>query len=329
MNERGASSVVANVLLVAVVVVLAVTVVVLSAAFLEQTGAPTAEAAFEFQETPAGVEVVPTALGQPVAVELNGRTVTTLDTDDVGSPTLLPTAPGDTVTVTSTDGERSVLLRRTVDDREEVGDFVAYYTFESGSGSTVVDRSRNGNDGRFETDGGDGPTWQGDSLAFDGADYVTVDDITTAGVDSVDSFTVAATVEFDDETGGIQQIVEHQTDDGDEWFLETGVAETPFDLSYAVNFPDEVIDSGRTVGLGEEVVVVGTYDGDSDEYSLYVDGELVGNDTFDRPVEMGAFRLGRDFESPSQYLDGRLSEFRLYYTAFDADEVASVTAAMR
>lgn len=331
VSERGASSVLANVLLVAIVVILAVTLVVLSAAFLDDTGTPTAEAAFEFQQTPAGVEIVPTALGQPVTVKLNGRSIATLDSGDAGVPTLLPTAPGDEITVVSTDGERSLLLRRTVDERDEVGDFIAYYTFESGSGSTVVDRSRNDNDGTLETDGSEGPTWNSEgSLSFDGTDdYVTIDDITTAGVDSVGSFTVAATLSFEGETGDVQQVVEHRGADGNEWFLETEATNTPFDLSYAVNFPDEVLSSARTVSVDEEVVVVGTYDGDSDEYRLYLDGEEVASDTFDRPVEMGTLRLGRDFESSNQYLDGRLSEFRLYYTAFDSSEVASITEAMR
>lgn len=332
-NGRAATPVLGNLLLVAVVLVLGITVTTLAFTFLESTGTPTAEATFETQQTAAGIELVPTTLGQPVTIQLNGRDIQTVSQDDVGEPVLLPTAPGDRITVLSRDGDRSLLLEETVDERSEVGDFIAYYTFESGSGTTVVDRSRNDNDGSLEDDGGgSGPTWVSgggqQALSFDGVDdHVFVSDITTGGVDSVSSFTVATTVTFDGETGSIQQFVEHRSG-SDEWFLETADTTAPFGVSYAVRFPDQVVASGQRLEVGERYVVVGTYDGDSGEYTLYIDGTPVASDTFDRDVQMGALRLGRDYESANQYFDGRLSELRLYYTAFDDREVATLTEVM-
>jgi hypothetical protein len=311
--------------------------VTLSFAFLEDTGTPTAEAAFEFEQNPAGVEIVPKALGQPVTVQLDGRDVATLESEDVGVPTLLPTAPGDEITVVSRDEERSVLLRERVDDRAEVGDFIVFYDFESQSGTTVVDQSRNDNDGEFRDDGGgSGPDWvrtaDGSCLSFNGEnDHVQVDDITTAGVDSVEEFTVATQVRITGETGSgtnaRQQFVEH-TFGGNEWFLETADSDAPFEAIYAVNYSSDTVSSGERLEVGETYVIVGTYDGDSGDYDLYIDGTKVASANHDREVGMGELRLGRDFESKIQYLDGRLCEFRLYYTSFDSAKIQSLTDTM-
>lgn len=333
-SDRGVTPVVANVLLVAIAVVLGVVIITLSFSFVDDTGTPTAEATFEFEENPVGLELVPTALGQPVTVQLNGRDVATLDAGDVGMGTLLPTAPGDEVTVVSADGERSLLLREEVDDRSEIGDFVLYYDFTAGSGSTVVDRSRNDNEGTLlDDDGGSGPTWTDGCLAFDGEnDHVETANISVGGVSAVDSFTVATEVTIDAETGSgnqyRQQFVEHRFG-GNEWFLETSDSDAPFSALYAVEYPARTVEASDALSTGESYVVVGTYDGESNEYALYIDGTEVANGAYDRAVGMGELHLARDFESQIQYLDGEMCEFRLYYTAFSEDEVASLTETMR
>lgn len=329
-DRRAATPVLGNLLLVAVVLVLGLTVTTLAFTFLDGTGAPTAEATFEKEQTPAGLQIVPTTLGQDVIVQLNGRDVQTLTYEDVGEPVLLPTAPGDRVTIVSRDGERSILIDEEIDERSEVGDFVAYYTFEEGSGSTVIDRSRNDNDGSLETDGGSGPSWGSDSsgsyLQFDGTDdHVFVPDITTET--EVREFTIATKIRLTGSTGSVQQFVEHRYGSS-EWFLETANTRPPFAASYAVQYPSEVVESGQTLTVGETYVLIGTYDSETDEYTLYIDGTSVASDTFDRPVEMGELRIGRDFESASQYFEGRMYEFRLYYTAFSDSEVATLTSAM-
>jgi len=329
-DHRSVAPVLGNLLLVAVVLVLGLTVTTLAFTFLDGTGTPTAEATFEKSQTAAGLQIVPTTLGQPVTIQLNGRDVQTLAHGDVGEPILLPTAPGDQVTVVSRDGERSVLLEEAIDDRSEVGDFVAYYTFEDGPGSTVRDRSRNDNDGTLETDGGDGPTWgtdaSGSYLQFDGIDdHVYVPDITTET--GVEGFTVATKIRITGSTGSVQQFVEHRYG-SNEWFLETANTGPPFATSYAVQYPGEVIQSTPTLEVGDTCVLVGTYDAETDEYTLYIDGTPVASDSFDRSVEMGELRLGRDFESTSQYFEGRMYEFRLYYSAFSDSEVATLTQAM-
>lgn len=137
---RGHSPLVGNILLVAVVIVVGFLLVTLSFTFLDNTGTPTAEAAFEYEGTPAGLVMTPTALGTDVVVELNGDRVGSFDADSAGESLLLPTAPGDRVTVVSEDGDRSVLVEERIDERSEVGDLVAYYPFDRASGSTVATR---------------------------------------------------------------------------------------------------------------------------------------------------------------------------------------------
>lgn len=294
---------------------------------------PTADGTFELNPTSVGIEVVATQLNESVTVQLNGRDVATIREGDVGESFLLPTAPGDRVSIVSRTGNKTTLLRERVDDREEVGDFILYYTFDEGAGDVVRDHSRNENHGKLLDDrGGSGPTWITDgertALGFDGdGDHVYVPDIVTADVDSVSAFTVAMTVRVDEPTWDIQQFVEHRHEDT-EWYLETVGGDDRMGVSYAVRWNDQVVDASEALEPGRPSVVVGTYDSVTGEYTLYVDGERVASATFDREVHMGELRIGRDFERTEQYLDGEISELRLYYTAFDDRAVQTLTAVM-
>jgi len=192
-HDGGASSPIGTLLLVALTIVLAVSVGVFALDLGERRGAPTAEAAFEYEPTPAGLAMTATQMSEDVVVQLNGQRVGMFDASDAGETILLPTAPGDTITVVSREGGRSVIVNRQVDDRSEVGDLIAYYSFDQGSGSTVVDRSGNGNDGS----GAGGLSWvtdeDGSALAFDGGSgtHVDVGDLTVDGPASVDELTIA------------------------------------------------------------------------------------------------------------------------------------------
>ena len=330
-DNRSVTPVIGNILMVAVVVVIAVVLVVLSFTFLEGTGAPNAEASFEYEQTPAGLELRPQALGTDVVVKLNDETVTQLSADSAGKSVLLPTKPGDRITVVSTEGRRSVLVDRTADDRSEVGDLIAVYDFESGSGSTLVDRSGNGNDGEIQGDA----SWGSSSLRFDGQnDYVSVTNISSP--EPVDEFTIAVAYETttDDEK---QELVEHISTD-DNWLLELkpcSRSETDCDGSDGykpVYNVDRASGSqtgqifGDTLDANTEHVAVGTYDGS--DFTLYVDGERKESETFNGEISMGDMYIGRDAESGRDFLDGRISEIRLYYTSFDGEQVRVVTNAL-
>lgn len=329
-NARGTAPLIGNLLLVAVVIVVGVVLMTLSLAFLDGVGTPTAEASFEYERTPAGLRMMPAALGTDVTVKLNGESVTSFDADEAGQSALLPTAPGDRITVVASDDEKSVLVDETIDEQAEVGDFIAYYTFASDSGSTVVDRSGNGNEGTFENDAsGDGPEWAGCGVRFNGAsDHIEVDDIASPR-SNVDEFTIAVAYRQQGNDDSINQLVEHvYGGTGNEWFLETVDTGTgTYRIDYAVKYPDQVIAAGD-YELGERHVAVGTYDSDTGTYELYVDGKLQQSDTHTESVNTGTMRMGRDFESEIQYLDGEICEVRLYYAAFDASEVAVISEAM-
>jgi len=322
-EQRAAAPVIGNLLLVAVVIVLGLIVSVVGLGLLEGFGTPTGDAAFEFEQRPAGLEVRPIALGTDVVIELNGEPIEAVGADEAGKPVLVPTAPGDELTVLSQDEQSAVFLRERIDDREQLGNFIAYYPFD-GSGSTVDDRSGNGNDGSINGD----PVRLESGMRFDGNDDINVSAITTDS--DVSEFTVVAAYKQTGAQNDVNQLVEHQYSGGSEWFLETSPNtgedySDGYSIDYAVQYPDEVV-SSEAVELNERHVVAGTYDGS--EYELYVDGEFQGRGTHSEPVETGALRIARDFESNSQYFNGEIYEIRLYYTAFDEAEIERITAVM-
>jgi len=332
-NDRGASTVVGILLLVGVTVVVGGVLAVGALTFLDGTGAPQATADFSYEQTPAGLRMTPDAISTAVTVQLNGRDVATFDSESAGESVLLPTAPGDRITVVSRDGERSVLVDRTVDDRSEVGDFIAYYPFDSTSGDTLVDRSGNDNNGTL--DGwGSATQWNGGSLQFDGQDdYVEVNDLQAPGGD-VSEYTIAITYRQDGDGGSGQELVEH-IDGTDNWLVTLrNVGESEHGIRALANkgggggcSEGNCINTGDPISAGQEHVVVGTLD--ENELALYVDGRKVGTADSPGDISMGDLRIGRDGEAGgSQYFSGEIYELRLYYTAFDGEEVRTVTRAM-
>jgi hypothetical protein len=322
-----------------------VTLVTLSFGFLEGAGTPTADATFEYEQTPAGLQLIPTALGTEATVRLNGRTVATVDPESAGQPVLLPTAPGDRITVVTSDRERSVLVDRTTDDRSEVGDLIAYYTFDQREDATVVDRSGNDNDGTARSatgnpDGYDrGRDGTGTYMRFDGegGTHVDMGDLAVRGA-SVDEITVAITYRKNFGTSGcggvgdIQNLIEHQPTQASSfaWFLETdrNRCSDPHDMTFNVGFnnPPSAELAASDVPEREPQVLVGTYDGS--EMALYRNGTRVGTRSLDRSVDLGEVILAADSDPSIQNFRGRIYEVRLYYTAFSESEAAVLTKAM-
>lgn len=321
-HNRAVTPAVATILLVAVVVVLGATVTTYFFGFTEKIGGPTAEATFSYDESPVGIEMTADQIGEDVSVELNGQRVASFDSSDAGQSRLIPTSPGDQLTVVSADGSRSVLVSRTVDDRDEIGDFIAHYTFDDADSDDVLeDQSGNNNDGDIMGD----PDWTGESISFDGSnDYITVSDI-SAPVD-VEEFTIAVAYKQRSDAD-VNQLVEHQYGADNEWFLETRFDDpNTYRMEFAVEFPDNEIYSSYAYDTGGRRVAVGTYDGTN--YNLYMNGNQVAGDSFTREVSMGDMRIARDFESSNQFLNGEIYEIRLYYSAFDDKGVDSITKAM-
>jgi FlaG/FlaF family flagellin (archaellin) len=334
-DQRSVSSVLGTVLLVAVVVIIASVTFVGALAVLDGFGTPTANASFDFEESPAGLVVRPTALGTDVVVELNGRPIDQISSNEAGKPVLVPTAPGDTVTIVSKDGERSVLISREIDDRSEVGDLIAYYPFED-TGQTLSDRSGNANDATLTGDTGG---WRSGSYEFTGDDYFEVADLNTP-VSEVSEFTIAVAYRTD-AGDSKQELVEHRSGT-DNWGVEikecgpdySSCAQSTPDTYNPNFFADENSGSqngqifGGTQQTGQQNVIVGTYNGSST--NMYVDGEFTSTRQFSSEINMGQFFVGTDAENAgnSDNLDGRIYEIRLYYTAFDKSEVKRITTVM-
>ncbi|WP_267163622.1 LamG-like jellyroll fold domain-containing protein [Halovenus salina] len=285
--NRGATPIIANILLVGIALVIAVVLVTVSFGFLEETGAPTAEATFEYEQTPVGLRMIPEVIGTDVIVKLNNDEIATIEADSAGESILVPTAPGDTITVISRDRGRSVLVNKEIDSRSEIGDFIAYYRFDSGGGN-VTDRSGNDNDG-IRNGGTDWVTDDsGDALDFDGASgtHVDVGDLTLDGPDQVDEITVA--IKYTHRGGSdIQNLIEHQNSNF-AWFIETDDKHgDPHQMEWNVGYQTTPNGSTSTgdISAGETEILVGTYDGN--EMVLYQDGTKVGSQTFDRDVALG------------------------------------------
>lgn len=327
--ERSMSPVVGVALMVAITVLLAAVVIVMLTGAADPGVAPTTDTAVSLDPTDTGTDLTTDfSSGREIAVRLNGETLATVDGDSTGETVFLPTAPGDEVHLVAAEDDADVLVRERF-DAGEAGDFVAYFPFDDGSGSTLEDQSLNGNHGDVQS----GPQWvsddQGSALAFDGAsdDYVEVDDLNTDGTGQVEAFTVAVTVRMDS-TGSIQQFVEHNNATGAEWHLETnGNGGVQFAVDYVAGNPNSYVQSADGVlQPGQTHVLVGTYDGQT--FRLYVDGTPVASGARDAAADMGELRIGKDDSGNGQELDGRMYEFRLYYAAMDDDEVEMLTRAM-
>jgi len=322
-QDRAVTPAVAVILLVAVAVVLGATITVYFFGFTEKIGGPTAEATFEYAESPVGIEMTAEQIAEDVTVEINGKQVASFDSSDAGQSRLIPTSPGDQLTVISADESRSVLVSRTIDDRDELGDFIAHYTFEEGSGDTLVDRSGNDNDG--EITGADWITSSDTGLDFDGSgDQVLVDGVNAPDEVDVEEFTIAVAYKQNPGNNGVNQLIEHEYS-GNEWFLETDVSGSTYQMEYTVDFPQQ-LETGYMYNPGQRRVAVGTYDGN--DYDLYMNGNYVDGKSVERSVGMGDMEIGVDSDGGSQYLDGEIYEIRLYYSAFDDDSVESITRVM-
>lgn len=325
-DRRSTSSVLGVVLLVAVVVVVSLVVVVFGFAFLDGFGTPTAEASFTYQQSPAGLFVIPKALSTDVVVQLNGEPVERLTADSAGQSVLLPTAPGDEITILSTDGEQSVFVQRTVEDRREIGDLIAYYPFTRDSGSTVADKSGNGNDGAANG----GYTRTGECMTFDGTSetHINVGDLTLDGPDSIDELTVAISYTYDGAGSGIQNLIEYQSSQF-AWYIETDRDYgDPHRMEYNIGYltsPSAAL-YAEGIPADETQVLIGTYDGE--EMALYRNGEQVGTAALERSVNLGEIILAADSNPSIQNLDGSLCEVRLYYTALDERSVDTLTNVM-
>ena len=322
--DEAVSPVVGVILMVAITVLLSAAVGAMVFDLGQNGQAIDTESSVSIDESGAGYYVTALTVGNPLEVRVNGDPIYNFTTDDVGDSTFVPASPGDQITVVSKTENGDVVLTSREASPGSAPDLIAYYTFEEQSGSTLVDHSGNGNDGDIVN-----ATWQDDShgtsLQFDGdGDYAHVPSLNVDETDDVKEFTIAVRYQITNDTGEVQQLVEHREDSTNfEWFLETSSSD-PELMRYTVR-PETL--RKDNISTHDVHTVVGTFDGTTMHY--YVNGTHVASTTNERTVSMGQLAIGADCCGMDiQYLEGNIYEIRLYYAALNEDEVQAVTEMM-
>jgi len=335
-STRSVSTVVGVVLMLGVVILLAVAIGTLTSGVTEELGGPSPlDAQINLESSERGTTAFVRSVRSPVEIWVNGVPVYTVDNSDVGREIFIPTAPGDEIEIYSKEDQQTLILRETVDPAS--GNLIAYYRYDSGSGSTLEDHSENDNDGNLSAGGASTqPTWgksdNGTYLEFDGSDdYVEVDDMTVTSTDSVDEFTYAVRFKIDSTASSEQNLAEHESPTtANEWFLETEDGSPPFKMSYAVDGTGNTdIDGPETTRTEQVHVAVGTYNSDTGEYRLYLNGTELNSGTHTRETEVGDMIIGADSNPSDQNFNGRMYESRFYYEEFSQFEVELLSRLMR
>ncbi|MFC1604394.1 LamG-like jellyroll fold domain-containing protein [Planctomycetota bacterium] len=204
---------------------------------------------------------------------------------------------------------------------------VAHWNFDDGSGSTAQDSSGNGNHGTLFGN----PQWitghLGGALDFDGnGDYVDLP--ISSLLSSLTNSTFATWVDFSNAGGGWQRIFDFGIDTTYNMFL-TPRMDTAGVMRFAITISgytdEDQTTAPSTLPSGWHHVAV-TLDADNNIHSLYLDGELVAENTTARytPSSLGETTqnwLGRSQYSADGYFDGSLDDFRIYNRILTAGQV--------
>jgi hypothetical protein len=212
------------------------------------------------------------------------------------------------------------------------GDFVSYWPFDEGSGSTAYDATANNNDGTIN-----GATYTPDkapipgndySLAFDGNDYVQVPDSATLESANV---TVAAWVKSTS-PGAVGYVLAKGGSGctAASYALYTGGSGGLYFYIFSGSSYKLSPNAGTSVWDGYWHHVAGTFDGSV--VRLYVDGSEIGSGAsttiaigYDLPTTDDFF-VGAYRGSCNLHFNGLIDEVRMWDRALSADEIAALAA---
>jgi hypothetical protein len=208
-----------------------------------------------------------------------------------------------------------------------LANLVAHWKFDDGSGSTAQDSSGNGYHGTLFGD----PQWitghSGGGLDLDGnGDYVELP--ISPLLSSLTNCTFATWVNFSNQGGSWQRIFDFGIDTTYNMFL-TPRTDTAGPMRFAITITsyndEDQTTAPRTLPSGWHHVAV-TLDADNNIHSLYLDGELVAQNTNARytPSSLGVTTqnwLGRSQYPADAYFNGSLDDFRIYDRALAASQV--------
>ena len=195
---------------------------------------------------------------------------------------------------------------------------VGHWQFDEDSGATAADSSGNGYDGSLFGD----PQWiigyLDGGLEFDGnGDYVDLPISPLLG--SLTNSTFALWVDFSNEGGAWQRIFDFGINETFNMFL-TPRTDTGGPMRFAITITgwtdEDQTTAPATLASGWHHVVV-TLNADNDTHTLYLDGDIVAENTSTRytPSDLGETTqnwLGRSQYGADAYFDGSLDDFRIY-----------------
>ena len=200
---------------------------------------------------------------------------------------------------------------------------VAAYNFDEGTGSTLIDRSGQGNTGTIS-----GAAWTtqgrfGSALSFDGLnDWVTVND--APALDLTTGVTLEAWVYPTANGGGIPRNVLIKERTGGEVYNLYANTETNVPRIYVVRAaqPNKPWDARGTsqLPLNTWTHLAATYDGTT--LRIFVNGVQVGTRSVSGALltSTGALRLGGN-SIWGEYFQGRLDDIRIYNRALSAAQI--------
>jgi chitodextrinase len=194
---------------------------------------------------------------------------------------------------------------------------VAAYSFDEGAGTTVVDRSGNGNAGRIS-----GASWSreavaGRSLSFDGVnDWVTIPD--SGSLDLTTGMTVEAWVLPRTSTGWRTVAMKEQPRNLVYGLWANGDTNQP--SAYVFVGKQEDVRAGPRLPTGVWRHLATTYDGST--LKLYVDGALAGSRSVAGVIQpsSGPLRLGGN-SVWGEWFRGRVDDVRVYARALSPGEI--------
>jgi hypothetical protein len=229
------------------------------------------------------------------------------------------------VTVTVSDGALTASRSFTWTVVDLFPGLVAAYGFEEGSGTSVADRSGNGNTGTIA-----GASWTtagrfGKALSFDGVnDWVTI--AHAAELSLTTGMTLEAWVYPTANGGGAwrEVLIKEQTGDQLYNLYSNNEVNVPAFQAYAAAQPATV---QRVPGPSELPVnswthLAGTYDGTTMRF--YVDGVQVGTKAVSGNLltSTGAVRIGGN-SVWGEFFQGRIDEVRIFNVARTAAQIAA------
>jgi hypothetical protein len=211
---------------------------------------------------------------------------------------------------------------------------LAYWKLDEARGNIAYDSSGIGNDGVLSGN----PQWQPNAGQIDGAllfdgdnDYVELP--IGSLISELTNCTFATWVDFSNEGGGWQRIFDFGSGTGVNMFL-TPRTGTEGPMRFAITIrgnaagAEDQTTSPVTLPSGWHHVAV-SMNPDNTTHSLYIDGQIVAENTSARytPSDLGETRqnwLGRSQYSADGYFDGALDDFRIYDKALTKSEIQAV-----